>query len=256
MTNSTTKVYDEALQERVRKYMKDTGLSQNKLAPRIGMSGASLSNYMNCKMDGSVEGIESRLREFLQQESEAAAVQVQVAPYKLDETYKARFARFSFRVWPNAYCDELEVWGTKKVDGSSVPLSASGIEPRPLDAGGYAERDTALGGANDIVLVPNYSAADEREGRADAGYQLAEILPYAAYLDREGGIVDTMFDGFLFCPTGTGLDGGHFYDDASLAEIRDMHEKTFAAGPDVPPLDEAVGLTKPALVNREFKTTH
>ena len=88
MTNSTTKVYDEALQERVRKYMKDTGLSQNKLAPRIGMSGASLSNYMNCKMDGSVEGIESRLREFLQQESEAAAVQVQVAPYKLDETYK------------------------------------------------------------------------------------------------------------------------------------------------------------------------
>ena len=54
MTNSTTKVYDEALQERVRKYMKDTGLSQNKLAPRIGMSGASLSNYMNCKMDGSV----------------------------------------------------------------------------------------------------------------------------------------------------------------------------------------------------------
>ena len=35
MTNSTTKVYDEALQERVRKYMKDTGLSQNKLAPRI-----------------------------------------------------------------------------------------------------------------------------------------------------------------------------------------------------------------------------
>ena len=88
MTNSTTKVYDEALQERVRKYMKDTGLSQNKLAPRIGRSGASLSNYMNCKMDGSVEGIESRLREFLQQESEAAAVQVQVAPYKLDETYK------------------------------------------------------------------------------------------------------------------------------------------------------------------------
>ena len=57
MTNSTTKVYDEALQERVRKYMKDTGLSQNKLAPRIGMSGASLSNYMNCKMDGSVEGL-------------------------------------------------------------------------------------------------------------------------------------------------------------------------------------------------------
>lgn len=65
--------------------------------------------------------------------------------YKLDETYKARFARFSFRVWPNAYCDELEVWGTKKVDGSSVPLSASGIEPasagrRRLRRTGYRAR--------------------------------------------------------------------------------------------------------------------
>ena len=57
MTNSTTKVYDEALQERVRKYMKDTGLSQNKLAPRIGMSGASLSNYMNCKNGWRKKGL-------------------------------------------------------------------------------------------------------------------------------------------------------------------------------------------------------
>ena len=81
--------------------------------------------------------------------------------YTLDETYKARFARFSFRVWPNAYCDELEVWGTKRVDNDSVPLAESGIEPRPLDVGSYAERDTYLGGANDIVLMPNYSADED-----------------------------------------------------------------------------------------------
>ena len=88
MMTSTTKVYDESLQERVREYMKNTGISQNKLAPRVGVSSASLSNYLRCKMEGSVEGIENRLREFLQQESEAAAAQVQAAPYKLDETYK------------------------------------------------------------------------------------------------------------------------------------------------------------------------
>lgn len=88
MMTSTTKVYDESLQERVREYMKNTGISQNKLAPRVGVSSASLSNYLRCKTEGSVEGIENRLREFLQQESEAAAAQVQAAPYKLDETYK------------------------------------------------------------------------------------------------------------------------------------------------------------------------
>ena len=87
-TSTTSKVYDEGLQECVREYLKTTGLSQNKLAPRIGVSGASLSNYMRRKMDGSVEGIENRLREFLQQESEAAAAQKQVEPYKLDEGYK------------------------------------------------------------------------------------------------------------------------------------------------------------------------
>ena len=88
MMTSTTKVYDESLQERVREYMKNTGISQNKLAPRVGVSSASLSNYLRNKMEGSVEGIENRLREFLQQESEAAAAQVQAAPYNLDETYK------------------------------------------------------------------------------------------------------------------------------------------------------------------------
>lgn len=88
MMTSTTKVYDESLQESVREYMKNTGISQNKLAPRVGVSSASLSNYLRNKMEGSVEGIENRLREFLQQESEAAAAQVQAAPYNLDETYK------------------------------------------------------------------------------------------------------------------------------------------------------------------------
>lgn len=176
--------------------------------------------------------------------------------YTLDETYKARFARFSFRVWPNAYCDELEVWGTKRVDNDSVPLAESGIEPRPLDVGSYAERDTYLGGANDIVLMPNYSADDERAGKTDAGYQLEEILPYVAYLDREGNIVDTMFDGFLFCPTGTGKDGGHFYADANMSEIRDMYEKTFASGRDVAALDEAVGQLKEALGLNDYKVKY
>ena len=68
MMTSTTKVYDESLQERVREYMKNTGISQNKLAPRVGVSSASLSNYLRNKMEGSVEGIENRLREFLQQD--------------------------------------------------------------------------------------------------------------------------------------------------------------------------------------------
>lgn len=166
--------------------------------------------------------------------------------YELDRTYKARFARFSFRVWPNAYCDELEVWGTKNASKAS-PLASTGIEPYPLNKGKYTERDKHLGGANDIVLLPNYSAADEKAGKPDTGYSVDELMPYVAYLDRDGKIIDTMFDGVLFCPTGSALNGGHFYADATMAEIEDMIVKTFLKGRDIDALETAVGTVKKTL---------
>ena len=172
--------------------------------------------------------------------------------YTLDRVYRARFARFSFRVWPNAYCDELQVWGKKNVSGAS-PLSESGRKPTLMDQNAYAKRDVTLGGANDTVLIPNYSAADERKNKPDAGFSVEELLAYVAYLDRAGNIKDTMFDGFLFCPTGSGLDGGHFYENASLREMKDMYDKTFVAGRDVDALEQAAAKTAAALGRNDLK---
>lgn len=167
--------------------------------------------------------------------------------YELGKSYKARFARFSFAVWANAYCDELQVFGTKKVDGNSIPLSSSGIEAEKMDNGGFAERDKELlGGANDIVLVPNYCASDEKNGKK-VGYTVDELIPYTAYVDKDGKIKDTMFDGFLFCPTGSMLEGHHAYSDANMREVKDMADKTFAAGRDIDALDKALEKTKSAL---------
>lgn len=166
--------------------------------------------------------------------------------YTLDKAYKARFARFSFRVWPNAYCDELEVWGTKNIAKAS-PLSGIGIDPMPLNVGKYVERDKYLGGANDIVLLPNYSGADERNNKPDAGFSVEDLMPYVAYLDRDGKILDTMFDGILMCPTGSALNGGLFYANATMAEVADMINKTFKEGRDIDAVDKAVGIVKEAL---------
>lgn len=172
--------------------------------------------------------------------------------YTLDRVYRARFARFSFRVWPNAYCDELQVWGKKNVFGASS-LSESGRTPTLMDQNAYAKRDVTLGGANDTVLIPNYSASDEKKNDPDAGFSVEELLAYVAYLDRAGNIKDTMFDGFLFCPTGSGLDGGHFYENASMREIQDMYDKTFTAGRDVDALEQAAAKTVSALGKSDLK---
>lgn len=175
--------------------------------------------------------------------------------YELDQVYRARFARFSFRVWPNAYCDELQVWGKKDVSGAKS-LSASGRKPVLMDQNAYAKRDTAMGGANDTVLLPNYSASDEKKNDPNAGFSVEDILPYVAYLDRNGKILDTMFDGFLFCPTGAALNGGHFYADTTMVEMQDMFDKTFTSGRDVDALEKAAEQTAAALGLSDYKVIY
>lgn len=175
--------------------------------------------------------------------------------YTLDQVYKARFARFSFRVWPNAYCDELQVWGKKDASGAAS-LSTCGQAPVLMNQNAYAKRDEALGGANDTVLLPNYSASDEKKNDPDAGFSEEEILAYVAYLDRDGNIKDTLFDGYLFCPTGGALNGGLFYKNASMLEMQDMFDKTFASGRDVDALDKAAARTAEALGLSDYTVTY
>lgn len=89
MTNTKPeKVYDEALMEQVREYMRQQGVSQSDLAKRISRSSTLVSQYFNRKYPGNVEEVETIFREFLQQESEAAASKAQATLYQLDESYK------------------------------------------------------------------------------------------------------------------------------------------------------------------------
>ena len=68
-TTGKTYEYDEALRARTEAYTdKDTGaISRNLLGKRIGVSGASVSTYVNRKMACSPENIEAKLREYFRQ---------------------------------------------------------------------------------------------------------------------------------------------------------------------------------------------
>lgn len=61
------KQYNTELQAKVETYMKETGISQAKLAPMMNLSGAVLSQYRRSVYDkGDVGDVERKIREFFQ----------------------------------------------------------------------------------------------------------------------------------------------------------------------------------------------
>ena len=70
------KQYNTELQAKVETYMKETGISQAKLAPMMNLSGAVLSQYRRSVYDkGDVGDVERKIREFFQIKEEQAETQ-------------------------------------------------------------------------------------------------------------------------------------------------------------------------------------
>lgn len=83
-----SKVYNSALQEQLRSYMADSGISQSKLAPKIGISVTQLSQYLNSKYDnGDVTKTESKLEEFFRIQQEQQASTEKAMPYRPIQDY-------------------------------------------------------------------------------------------------------------------------------------------------------------------------
>lgn len=173
--------------------------------------------------------------------------------YTLDRAYRARYVKFSFKVWPNNYCDELEVFGTKNASKASS-LSESGEQAHRMQVG-YAGRDQHTMNANDLVLLPNYADYLDKQGK-ETGYTEEKLLPYVAYLDESGRIIGRMFDGFMLLPSGSGKDGGHFYENATFAEVKAYYDKTLADGSDLDALEATVAKVNAALGENRSVTVY
>lgn len=66
-----SKVYNAELQARVAQFIADSGLSQAKAAPTMGVSQTALSQWRNSKYDkGNIEEVESKLTEFFKLQGE------------------------------------------------------------------------------------------------------------------------------------------------------------------------------------------
>ena len=71
-----SKVYNKALQAKLEQYIQNSGISQAKLAPQIGVSQTALSQYRNSKYDkGDIAELERKLEEFFRAQETAQAME-------------------------------------------------------------------------------------------------------------------------------------------------------------------------------------
>lgn len=98
----------------------------------------------------------------------------------LDTLVSARYVRFSFPAGTGyMWVEEAEVYANRSAVTTSNSVS-----------GYLAPSDNILGGVEDVLLVyHNTGVVNE-----------AMLTPYVAYVDENGNILDTMYDGYLFLP--------------------------------------------------------
>ncbi len=166
------------------------------------------------------------------------------------DSYRARYVLVAFPLDIHVFVDEITVKGKKNYN-SGTSLAESTLDKYNFTAvntekPGYPERsESYLGGANDISLVYHNGSKPTDE---------AYFLPYVAYLDKNGSIKDTMFDGYLFLPsTGELPSGGRPYGTNIASDWEYLYNDLFAADRCFAALDRTAETTKTALGLSELK---
>lgn len=162
--------------------------------------------------------------------------------FPLETEYAARFVRF--RVEQNQgpffiFIDELEAFGTKKVSEKTARISDSGLDPviyyTNKEREQYVTLETSSVNSQDQVLImPDYG--DENT-----------LLPMLAYLDENGNITDTMFDGVIYWTLKSFDSGIQSYQPSKKSDWLDIFQKTFTGVNGLDRVNEVAGQVKEAL---------
>lgn len=164
------------------------------------------------------------------------------------QAVKARFVKFGFNINAHVFADEISVIGYGNSDSTPAPTPENGVDDDKI---GYVTAEQFDGVST--VMLSYHAQLTESFGHDEAGLITAEeYLPYVAYLDKDGNIKDTFFDGFIFLPYGvfnrdgfvyTARGWQHFVDDMFYPD-RNMNA-----------LDECVGTVGNALSKSDYKVS-
>ena len=170
---------------------------------------------------------------------------ITMATIKLAKAYRARYVMIRFDTVSHVFSDEITLTGKKNVSGASA-LTGLNVYKVPDNANGQyayaAPSEDILGGVKDICLMYHTG------GKMDEEF----MLPYVAYVDQNGNIKDTMFDGFLFLPTTGQLpSGGRPYGTSIASDWHYLFDELFTAGKNLDALNKTAAKVNKALGKNE-----
>ncbi len=114
------------------------------------------------------------------------------ASLTLKKAYAARYVQIEFCSDIFACCDEIEVYGSRTCSGNELTFT-----PDEPQEGSFC---TSLGdtyGITDIIKMYNGYFPSNQDFVRNT---VEKLLPYVAYLSKDGQVQDTMFDAVAFVP--------------------------------------------------------
>ncbi len=166
---------------------------------------------------------------------------------ELDVPVKARYVCFDMEIKTHLFVCEMYAYGTKSTDGAASAKDENYPtfeQNNLLEKGEYqAPSSDLLKGSQDVCLVYyNNNFRDEKY-----------FMPHCGYI-KNGEILDTMFDSFLFLPNPSDLCSGGHPDGASImSEWITLQDKLFLRGQNLEALNAAAGKVKEALGISDYK---
>ena len=163
--------------------------------------------------------------------------------FEFDTPYAARFVRFRVE-GGMLFADEMEVYGTKAVTNGVTRLSESGIKPvkyyTDYSLANYATSENTTVKAKEIRC--SYGNGDE-----------GTLLPYVAYVDTDGNILDTFIDGYIYGVVGGFPSGALGHTQNVMTDWEYIFDTVFDGVTGLDALEETVQTVKDALDKPDYK---
>ena len=153
-----------------------------------------------------------------------------------EESYAARYVKVEYSCYGVTYCDEIYVKGKRTLSGNEKKPVANIPKKEVYYAQEIAERRDMVKLYNGLWLKdPSVGILTQDE-----------LLPYVGYVNKNGEITGTMFDGAVILPCdGEYFSGGRLYKgENSQAHMEDFEfylNQTFTTGQDLSALNKVAG---------------
>lgn len=228
-----------------------------------GFKASFLSNYgagiycpRLCNLYVSENGVDYMLAYSLYDESKTGNPVVRTESYEVTDgkKYKAKYVKIEFDVLVNVFCDEIEVYGVTPDGTEEKFVKTEAQEYQGFDRGAEGYRDMAV-----LYCGYDYDADNNKTYSSEYVNATEEmLLPYVAYLDKDGSITDTMFDSVVYCSLqGLCPSGGKlYYRNGSYNTKEDWEtfaQSVFSETYNAAALNSAVGKVKEKLGLSDYK---